>query len=279
MGIRFYCPNGHKLHVKEFQAGRRGVCPYCGVDVDIPLTSTRESSKGKSAHKRTDEEEVNLNAIAPNAAPDALSSVNYNHAVTEPAEGASFTSARQDREIELSAPLERPVVIPEPAPAASAPKTDPFAEAPKALWYVRPAAGGQYGPATAEIMKTWLDEGRVSDDSMVWREGWDNWKNAADVFEQITPNKIDLHLSGVINKQKLKTETSSRSKHSAPAQGVQNPVQTDENAFRGQNSSAAADAVPAIPGTKPSFWKDYKLLAVIGEGLVIIGLIIALVLK
>lgn len=276
MGIRFYCPNGHKLHVKEFQAGRRGVCPYCGVDVDIPLTSTRESSKGKSAHKRSDEEDVNLNAIAPNAAPDALNSVNYNHAIADPAEGASFTSARQDREIELSAPIERNVVIPEPTPAASAPKPDPFAEAPTALWYVRPAAGGQYGPATAEIMKTWLDEGRISDDSMVWREGWDNWKNAADVFEQITPNRIDLHLSGVINKQKLKTESASRTKPTV--QNVQNPVQPDENAFRGQNSPVAANGVPAIP-TQYSFWKDYKLFAIIGEALVIIGLIVALILK
>ena len=125
-------------------------------------------------------------------------------------------------------------------------------------------------------MKTWLDEGRVSDDSMVWREGWDNWKNAADVFEQITPNKIDLHLSGVINKQKLKTESASKSKQSAHS--GHNPVQPDENAFRGQNSPVGADAVPAVPGSK-SFWKDYKLLAIIGEGLIIIGLIVALILK
>ena len=73
MGIRFYCPNGHKLHVKEFQAGRRGVCPYCGVDVDIPMTNTRESTKGKSTHKRSEEDDaVNLNAISPDVAPDAV---------------------------------------------------------------------------------------------------------------------------------------------------------------------------------------------------------------
>ena len=48
MGIRFFCPNGHKLHVKEFQAGRRGICPHCGVSMDIPLTSTRPSSKKRA---------------------------------------------------------------------------------------------------------------------------------------------------------------------------------------------------------------------------------------
>jgi hypothetical protein len=36
MGIRFLCPNGHKLHVKSFLAGKRGVCPKCGVGVVIP---------------------------------------------------------------------------------------------------------------------------------------------------------------------------------------------------------------------------------------------------
>lgn len=36
MGIRFACPNGHKLHVKEALAGKRGVCPDCGTKVTIP---------------------------------------------------------------------------------------------------------------------------------------------------------------------------------------------------------------------------------------------------
>jgi len=31
MGIRFFCPNGHKLNVKDFQAGQTGICPFCGV--------------------------------------------------------------------------------------------------------------------------------------------------------------------------------------------------------------------------------------------------------
>jgi hypothetical protein len=37
MGIRFSCPNGHKLHVKEFLAGKRGICPECGAKFTIPL--------------------------------------------------------------------------------------------------------------------------------------------------------------------------------------------------------------------------------------------------
>ena len=45
MGIRFYCPNGHKLNVKEFQAGRKGICPFCGAKIQIPTESARPSSR------------------------------------------------------------------------------------------------------------------------------------------------------------------------------------------------------------------------------------------
>ncbi len=36
MGIRFACPNGHKLNVKEHLAGKRGICPSCGAKFLIP---------------------------------------------------------------------------------------------------------------------------------------------------------------------------------------------------------------------------------------------------
>jgi hypothetical protein len=39
MGIRFTCPSGHKLHVKEELAGKRGICPACGAKVLIPVAS------------------------------------------------------------------------------------------------------------------------------------------------------------------------------------------------------------------------------------------------
>ena len=52
------------------------------------------------------------------------------------------------------------------------------------IWYVRPPSGGQYGPATSGVMKTWLGEGRITPNSQVWREGWRDWKEAAVVFPE-----------------------------------------------------------------------------------------------
>ena len=53
------------------------------------------------------------------------------------------------------------------------------------IWYVRPPSGGQFGPAAGDIMRSWLAEGRVSADSLLWREGWRDWQEAGSVFPQL----------------------------------------------------------------------------------------------
>ena len=41
MGIRFECGHcGHTLHVKDYLAGKRGVCPHCQGKIDIPSGPT-----------------------------------------------------------------------------------------------------------------------------------------------------------------------------------------------------------------------------------------------
>jgi hypothetical protein len=47
MGIRFSCPNGHKLNVKEHLAGKRGVCPACGAKFIIPAAGQSAPSAGQ----------------------------------------------------------------------------------------------------------------------------------------------------------------------------------------------------------------------------------------
>ena len=76
---------------------------------------------------------------------------------------------------------------PELSPASSA-AGDPFGSASNIVWYVRPPSGGQYGPATSEVLQVWLDENRISPDTLVWREGWRDWQEAAAVFPQLASN-------------------------------------------------------------------------------------------
>jgi hypothetical protein len=73
-----------------------------------------------------------------------------------------------------------------PAQGQASPTTlDAIAAAPAAVWYVRPATGGQYGPASGQIMRSWLEQGRVGANSLVWRDGWNEWRSAADVFPEL----------------------------------------------------------------------------------------------
>jgi hypothetical protein len=44
MGIRFLCPNGHKLNVKTFLAGKRAICPQCGAKVIVPVSSESQAA-------------------------------------------------------------------------------------------------------------------------------------------------------------------------------------------------------------------------------------------
>jgi hypothetical protein len=145
MGIRFFCPNGHKLNVKTFLAGKRGICPHCQTKFDIPLESDPKLVGADSS----------LSAESP--VPD-LSNTPVIPGISAKTERSSAhgTSAQQVAE-----------------------STD---EAPHAVWYVRPPSGGQFGPASADVMRTWLSEGRVPKDALVWREGWPEWRVADPLF-------------------------------------------------------------------------------------------------
>lgn len=36
-------------------------------------------------------------------------------------------------------------------------------------------------------MRTWLAEGRIAAETLVWREGWRDWREAEGVFPQLSP--------------------------------------------------------------------------------------------
>lgn len=129
MGIRFTCPNGHKLHVKTFLAGKRGVCPNCGARFLIPA-----AQEGQEA--------ANIRSVAaatsplPPAAPIEASPPSIIIAVTDPpamsrsaaVPPAVTTSPVPPTQVVASAPPAAPAqtngptlpaVVREPAAAAS----------------------------------------------------------------------------------------------------------------------------------------------------------------
>lgn len=213
MGIRFHCPTcSHKLNVKAFLAGKRGVCPQCGAGLDIPLESQvrKEASEKKRAAKppgRDKSESVEAEDLlaVPVSAPARVDDVPVAAAsgprITVPTSSApQAATAATSPVISIatsaapSAPARRTVpvqpitpvqpVAPVATPVPAAP-VDHIEEAPDSSWYVRPPSGGQYGPARGNIMRKWITEGRVSADSLVWREGWDDWIAANEAFPSL----------------------------------------------------------------------------------------------
>jgi hypothetical protein len=213
MGIRFDCPNGHKLNVKSFLAGKKGICPQCGAKFRIPESSTDAADDGSEADMGPPPDEGRPVVKAMDGAPPM-----------EPKPGAKTTVAQQPKA--ATAPVTPVAAVPTgvpvgtvtpvtvtpvvpvgtaaqpatladavraaaataataPAPAPAAAANDPIAEAPTAIWYVRPPSGGQYGPARGDLLRQWVNEGRVTPQSLVWREGWPDWKVASDVFPSL----------------------------------------------------------------------------------------------
>jgi hypothetical protein len=230
MGIRFRCPNGHKLNVKTFLAGKRGVCPDCGQTfrippegtddsgvVAMPLESRRAGAVGGEPDNLVESDFETAVAVAAAAVSEPTQAAPAGVLFLPPMPSQQVTAAAPATPIAKSpvpngpAPAIPEVYFPEPAAAPTLPQPtlpqptlpkpalppaptalpvpptpptpiDPIAEAPNAVWYVRPPSGGQYGPARGDVMRKWIGEGRVSSDSLVWREGWTDWRDAGRLF-------------------------------------------------------------------------------------------------
>lgn len=228
MGIKFRCPNGHKLNVKSFLAGKKGICPHCGTRMRIPS----DAEQGVAEHDDGDEDSVvesvggtatavasaPVRALAENAkvepvvikaasAPKAVSApsikpVPISTPTITPVKAVASIPAASSPVVKAAAtsPIVAKPAAPEPIPAKQPTPTvvDAIAEAPSAEWLVIPPSGGQYGPASGEIMRKWLAEGRVSADSYVWRSGWADWKTAGTVFPQLNPTPVVAETAPIV---------------------------------------------------------------------------------
>lgn len=68
MGIRFLCPNGHKVHVKAYLAGKKGHCPRCGTIVTVPTADSLPETVDDVAFGEADDVEF-ARTPAPASAP------------------------------------------------------------------------------------------------------------------------------------------------------------------------------------------------------------------
>lgn len=152
MGIRFQCHLCNEpIHVKFFQAGKRGRCPNCQSRFRIPNEDSEfsiplEGFQGKSTVPAT--------------------------MATDP------KSPPVEKEAASIATLEAP-----PSPTRSK-ETISTALPSDARWFVRPPSGGVYGPADTRTLEAWISQRRVTPDSYLWREGMEIWSSAMELIPE-----------------------------------------------------------------------------------------------
>lgn len=198
MGIRFYCPNGHKLNVKSELAGKIGICPKCQARMTIPTVSVREPS-GKKAFDETTSE------AGENGERSDAASTFFDRGEGESVETArTAQSGASENAPTVDEPLGKFLLNGDRAEAAlgdvlrravdgSAQQgrgasrfddAEPLRD-PRLVWYVRSRDNQQYGPATGDVMAAWINERRVAPQTLVWREDWPAWQEAGRVFPEL----------------------------------------------------------------------------------------------
>lgn len=270
MGIRFFCPHcDRRLHVKEFLAGRKGICPHCDEGITIPA----ESTLGVEAGDQADPE----SAPPPSRSPDAAGSSR-----TETRE----TPSRASRAAAPVAPIDESASTSDVAIdlVTFNDPTDPIDAAPHLLWYVRPSGGGQYGPAEGTILKRWLAEGRVGDDTLVWQEGWEEWREAREVFSSVADQRTN---PATTSPPPVPAQSSESPRRGAPRAAAKGTVRSrsSESTHADWGSADDRDLVAPLDPAKGKLL-DYRLrrtrdrgrqwAAVIVLALLCIGLAVAL---
>ena len=157
MGIKFLCPNGHKLHVKSFLTGKRAICPKCGARVIVPAEDCPRPAR--LTRPASDESGRRGAAVED-------SSVASRRSILD-------RSARRHR-----SPL-RPPATSAATDAAARPTRSPrprrgLVRAPGDRRPVRPGLGRDHAQ--------WINDGRVGASSLVWRAGWTEWRRPPTSF-------------------------------------------------------------------------------------------------
>ncbi len=200
MGIKFFCPNGHKVNVKSFLAGKKGLCPKCGVRVDIPLQSVAQAagpSNNGDAADDSDELVDQISAAHPTAASISGDALNLDPLALDERRPNSGFAGSPGLTVRGAANANGG----HPTKNGNAgggrgmfgePQADDFLLPPRtqvgpqhqasAVWHVQFSTGQQLGPLDDAVLQQWVGEGRISPDDLLWREGWSQWQSAMTVF-------------------------------------------------------------------------------------------------
>lgn len=178
MGIVAFCPNGHRVKVKDEFAGRKGICPTCAARFRIPFPNPRAAmapgvgSEPPAATIISRDPQLAATLPAARALPDAAAF----DANDEPVDIAADFAPLPDEPAADASSTDSP---PQPYPALD--------ERPDLAWCIAVRGGTPSAPLAASAMRAWLASGEVSADHVVWRQDWPDWRPVAEVFPGALP--------------------------------------------------------------------------------------------
>jgi|GEM_PF-436629 len=195
MGIRFVCHQcGFALHVKDFQAGKRGKCPNCKCSFRIPATDSSYSTALEDS-----EEDSGVASIR-----DAFKKVNNSSAikVVEKPSDSVAVSLELSSVQKVSSRVSDVALSPKQDAKVRPKKLSESKSMPAVLaadggakWFVRPPSGGQFGPADSDLLISWIGESRVTPESFLWREGMEQWQLASELVPELFPSNTDTQVT------------------------------------------------------------------------------------
>ncbi len=176
MGIRFRCPNCDKrLNVKAHQAGHVGICPHCRGEITVPETSTLEPDLVTTRKKGASENS--------GVAPPTEDTFTLNQSYGDDGSDDSFALSAGAL---ATPPGSDSFLLSKPSnPALRPGAPDPIDDDPRRIWYVRHPKFSEVGPVRGDKVREMLDNGRIIASCRVWREDWNDWERAADVFSEL----------------------------------------------------------------------------------------------
>jgi len=209
MGIVAYCPSGHRMKVKDFLAGRKGICPTCGARFRIPMASpasppARVPAPPAAARKAAADDppiaaatasalqDIRIVADAGSSAVAEVVSLDPAAAVGLPEllmlADAAEAAACDDLPPEATVRVEPDPTADVEIAADDDPVADDDGDAAGVLFWYHAVPGGQPSAALGEAeMIAWLDSGQATGREVVWRSDWPGWKPISEAFPERYP--------------------------------------------------------------------------------------------
>jgi len=193
MGIVCHCPNGHRVKVKDHQAGKRGLCPTCGSKFSIPSTTGAEPHAEPGAGGIPDHSQLPLArfvpldpavvATLPRALPFGAARAAAEAAAEAAAAYESLEPFAETMPLGVD-PLAEEVTAVWPAEAAVCELHAAIADRPNLSWRIAYPGGEASEPVDAATMQEWLAGGQAEGSELVWRADWPEWLPVRDVFSE-----------------------------------------------------------------------------------------------